>query len=220
MGQRVSQTRLIQAMTRRAGSPRDTWLSGDTTALRRVQTRGWQQPDWNKARITVGAWGLVLPEIVWQKCVDCLQEELPSQQFNTWIRPLRAEAEGAELHLFAPNRFVKEWVHDKFMDRISELIHQLDPQSGFDVVLDIASNSGRRQAVDRESAAGARIARSPRTRSDNPGLAVRTPAPVVRSPQTPENTGLGAMPRQVEVEGAIKHQSYLVDNYTFDLRRR
>ncbi|HBT57488.1 MAG TPA: hypothetical protein DEA92_10220, partial [Pseudomonas sp.] len=25
---------------------------------------------------------------LWQQCIDFLRDELPSQQFNTWIRPL------------------------------------------------------------------------------------------------------------------------------------
>ena len=76
-----------------------------------------------------------MPEVVWQKCLDCLQEELPSQQFNTWIRPLTAAAKGEELHLLAPNRFIKEWVDDKFLERISELVHELDPEGGYAVVV-------------------------------------------------------------------------------------
>ena len=35
----------------------------------------------------------------WQKCIECLQAELPSQQFNTWIRPLRAQAEAEVLRI-------------------------------------------------------------------------------------------------------------------------
>ncbi|MCM0990109.1 hypothetical protein KTC82_27175, partial [Klebsiella pneumoniae] len=36
---------------------------------------------------------------LWQQCVDLLRDELPSQQFNTWIRPLQVEAEGDELRV-------------------------------------------------------------------------------------------------------------------------
>ncbi|MDB5963831.1 MAG: chromosomal replication initiator protein DnaA, partial [Polaromonas sp.] len=28
---------------------------------------------------------------LWQTCVDHLAQELPEQQFNTWIRPLAAD---------------------------------------------------------------------------------------------------------------------------------
>ena len=44
--------------------------------------------------------------ILWQQCVGRLQEELSSQQFSMWIRPLQAEMDGDTLILYAPNRFV------------------------------------------------------------------------------------------------------------------
>lgn len=44
-----------------------------------------------------------------------LRDELPSQQFNTWIRPLQVEAEGGELRVYAPNRFVLDWVNEKYI---------------------------------------------------------------------------------------------------------
>lgn len=51
-----------------------------------------------------------------------LQGELPAQQFNTWIRPLKADANADGLRLFAPNRFVLDWVNDKFLQRIREIV--------------------------------------------------------------------------------------------------
>lgn len=53
-----------------------------------------------------------------------LQSELPDQQFNTWIRPLKVEATDTGLRLLAPNRFVLDWVSDKFLHRIRELINE------------------------------------------------------------------------------------------------
>ena len=47
---------------------------------------------------------------VWQKCVHCLKDELPSQQFNTWIRPIRVAEDTDTLYLLTPNRFVQDWV--------------------------------------------------------------------------------------------------------------
>ncbi len=49
---------------------------------------------------------------LWQQCVELLRDELPAQQFNTWIRPLQVEAEGDELRVYAPNRFVLDWVNE------------------------------------------------------------------------------------------------------------
>ena len=59
---------------------------------------------------------------LWQQCVELLRDELPSQQFNTWIRPLQVEAEGEELRVYAPNRFVLDWVNEKYMGRLLELL--------------------------------------------------------------------------------------------------
>ena len=74
----------------------------------------------------------------WSRCVESLQLELPEQQYNTWIRPLVVETIGSELVLFAPNRFIHDWVSQKFFDRIQSLISF---ESGeVDVRLDIVSN--------------------------------------------------------------------------------
>jgi len=65
---------------------------------------------------------------LWQSCLRQLEKELPPQQFNTWIRPLAATAEGAgALHLRAPNRFVLQWVKDRFLGRIETMLAE---QSG------------------------------------------------------------------------------------------
>jgi chromosomal replication initiator protein len=61
---------------------------------------------------------------VWKKCLDRLEGELSSQQFNTWLRPLRAVHRPGQLHLYAPNRFVLDWVRDRFLERISTLAEQ------------------------------------------------------------------------------------------------
>jgi chromosomal replication initiator protein len=54
--------------------------------------------------------------------VELLRDELPAQQFNTWIRPLQVEAEGDELRVYAPNRFVLDWVNEKYLGRVLELL--------------------------------------------------------------------------------------------------
>ncbi len=60
---------------------------------------------------------------LWDACLRRLEQELPAQQFNTWIRPLAPEAgAGADtLVLAAPNRFVLELVRERFVARIERL---------------------------------------------------------------------------------------------------
>lgn len=60
----------------------------------------------------------------WDKCIESLRDELPSQQFNTWIRPLQVESQNEGLQVYAPNRFIKDWVKGKFLTRIQDLLEQ------------------------------------------------------------------------------------------------
>jgi chromosomal replication initiator protein len=60
----------------------------------------------------------------WTSCLSQFENELPPQQFNTWIRPLRLEGEddfANGLRLFAPNGFILKWVKERYLARIEEL---------------------------------------------------------------------------------------------------
>ncbi len=59
---------------------------------------------------------------MWNKCQRYLQDELPPTEFSTWIRPLKASIENEQLHLRAPNRFVLDWVREKYLPRIREIL--------------------------------------------------------------------------------------------------
>src|SRR5215217_6241402 len=60
----------------------------------------------------------------WRYCLSHFEKELPAQQFVTWIKPLKFVVEGETLVLVAPNRFVLQWIRDKFYVRIQELAVQ------------------------------------------------------------------------------------------------
>ncbi len=57
----------------------------------------------------------------WLTCLGRFQQELPHQQFNTWIKPLRVENDGEAFHIIAPNRFVMQWIKDRFLNRIEAM---------------------------------------------------------------------------------------------------
>lgn len=63
---------------------------------------------------------------LWSECLLALERQLTPQQFNTWIRPLQAEVAGGDLVVFAPNRFVAEWVRDKYGKRLEDVVRELD----------------------------------------------------------------------------------------------
>ena len=67
-------------------------------------------------------------QTLWQACLRRLEQELPAQHFNTWIRPLSPESAAVDsttLVLTAPNRFVLELVRERFVARISRLAAEL-----------------------------------------------------------------------------------------------
>ncbi len=62
---------------------------------------------------------------LWGQCLARLEDELTPQQYNTWIRPLQVEVDGNTLCLLSPNRFVQDWVTDRFRERIEEMLEQM-----------------------------------------------------------------------------------------------
>ena len=62
---------------------------------------------------------------LWQQCLTRLQEELPSGEFGLWIRPLQAEFGDRSLTLYAANRFILDWVRDKYLLRINSLFSEI-----------------------------------------------------------------------------------------------
>ncbi len=57
----------------------------------------------------------------WQRCLDVFHDELTPQQYGTWIRPLSVEPAGDGYTVRVPNRFVLQWIKDRFAARIGEL---------------------------------------------------------------------------------------------------
>ena len=54
----------------------------------------------------------------WPECLSMFEKELSAQQFNTWIKPLQSNFDGKRLRLYAPNRFVMQWVKDRFIKKV------------------------------------------------------------------------------------------------------
>ena len=168
---------------------------------------------------------------LWLQSIDFLRDELPAQHFNTWIRPLQVEAVGDELHIFAPNRFVLDWVNDKYINRILELMAERNNGEVPPIALQIGSKGNARTSFSS-------VPNTPtRSQSSNQVSAVATAAPIVESlaaqtepaqqqptvnpapvpihnvapaPSTP------ASERGVPAKGAIKHVSALNRSFTFD----
>ncbi|HBX56477.1 chromosomal replication initiator protein DnaA [Pseudomonas sp. UBA2684] len=153
---------------------------------------------------------------LWQQCVELLRDELPAQQFNTWIRPLQVEAEGDELRVYAPNRFVLDWVNEKYLSRLLELLSERT--NGLVPALSLLIGS-KRSAAPRVAASPVQsVSSSPIAAPQQQAYAQAEPSrssfdPMAgaAAPVAPTRTE-----RSVQVEGALKHTSYLNRTFTFD----
>ncbi|WP_447587802.1 chromosomal replication initiator protein DnaA, partial [Aquipseudomonas campi] len=148
---------------------------------------------------------------LWQQCVELLRDELPAQQFNTWIRPLQVESEGDDLRVYAPNRFVLDWVNEKYMVRLLELL--AERANGLAPSLSLLIGS-KRSAAPRAMTPPPVMNRPTST----PSAPVNEPVTTPGSTQVaaPEPAPSRPVERTVQVEGALKHTSYLNRTFTFE----
>ena len=76
---------------------------------------------------------------LWQHCLDRLKNEIPNQQFNTWIRPLHCVQQEERLRLMAPNAFVLDWVKKHYLERLKGYLKDLGEDEQTVISLEIGS---------------------------------------------------------------------------------
>lgn len=74
----------------------------------------------------------------WPLCLSRFQIELSAQQFNTWIKPLHCEVKEQGLVLYAPNRFVLQFIKERFFARIETFAEEAG-MAGVEIELRIAT---------------------------------------------------------------------------------
>ncbi len=138
----------------------------------------------------------------WTHCLSCLEQELPAQQFKTWILPLRVEdlhdGDAAGLRLVAPSNFHRQWLRDRYLRRIEEL-----GEAYFGGVPAIE--------VGLAPAGGVRRPAVPATHAAVPAPAAASPA---AAPQPAPRASLPEAPQSAEA--ASYDKSRLNPDFTFD----
>ena len=163
---------------------------------------------------------------LWEECLRSLMHELPTQQYNTWIRPLIASSRNQQLILSAPNRFVRDWVKDKYLQRIQEILSDLNGGriTHVDLVVGESQPMFRppepaRQPVAAVAPAPANSFAATRVREED-DLPVdeepeAAPAIIIPSAPLPAAAAKASGRREVQVEGGLKHRSFLNPAFTF-----
>ena len=125
----------------------------------------------------------------WQHCLHRLGGEIPQQQFNTWIRPLQAEWCDSGLMLSAPNRFIRDFVVERYVPMISAYLMDVVSPAVAQVSVTVAGDVAGAPSVALSSD------RLPSMKPTQEGAAVVRPAPA---------------------PAALVASSSLVEGYTFE----
>src|ERR1039457_4878119 len=65
-------------------------------------------------------------EEIWLEAQSNIEKVLTPQTFNTWIRPIKfISATNNLLELAVPNKFIQEWLVEKYLGMIQEAVSSL-----------------------------------------------------------------------------------------------
>jgi chromosomal replication initiator protein len=128
----------------------------------------------------------------WQHCLHRLGGDIPQQQFNTWIRPLQARWEDSGLVLAAPNRFIRDFVAEKYASMINAYL------------LDVVTPASAQVSVIVATAA-----------ADHSVTSARAKAPPALRAATPTAT-LSTETASRPAPSGLLSPSNLVEGYTFE----
>jgi chromosomal replication initiator protein len=153
--------------------------------------------------------GIKVTESDWQHCSDRLKHELPTQQFNTWIAPLKVELEGGLLRILAPNRFIQDWVRGKFLKRIEELFAESNGGT-IRISLEVSGGDGYVSSelkLDQQSSDGSEIQNSQVLKESASSLGKRQDKPDVK---------IERIEKGIVIEGKLRHRGALNQENSFD----
>lgn len=114
-----------------------------------------------------------MSQALWDECLVHLERELSPQQFNTWIRPLHAVSDEQGFRLLAPNRFVKDWIDERFLNRIGEILGELG-QPATELRVEIGTRLTEPATLSRPKPAATNNSSPTRNSSLNPNYTFET----------------------------------------------
>ena len=77
---------------------------------------------------------------LWNKCSEKLENKLSQEDFNTWIRPLKATQEENTLELLAPNDFIKEYIRKNLDQDFRKYIEKASGLKNFSLTYELENS--------------------------------------------------------------------------------
>lgn len=79
---------------------------------------------------------------IWQQCLGKLADEISEDHFDTYIKPLQVRVDEGAVALFAPNIYVEEQVRLSYLQRIRDLVSQVNGiDEEVEILLSVGQNS-------------------------------------------------------------------------------
>lgn len=82
--------------------------------------------------------------VLWEKCLKKLEDEIDQHDFHTWVRPLNTRDTDSSFKLYAPNRFIKDWLTDNLLAQLQATASHF---GGEDVQLSVVLDDHRPAAA-------------------------------------------------------------------------
>ena len=154
-------------------------------------------------------------QLLWEQCLKRLRSAVPEAQFNTWIRPLQVVGDQSDFVLGAPNRFIRDFVEEKFGESIDACLRDAS-NSQIDTAAFIV------QGAEPLNVASSRFQSSPATgggispashpiADDDMALTKPRRAPAAVISTSTRTTNVSDKHQTI----VPSHQHNLVDSYTF-----
>ncbi len=140
--------------------------------------------------------------VLWTQCLEELRREVPEVQFNTWVRPLTVMEDGADFVLCAPNRFIRDFVEEKYSATISQCLAAVSTEASL-------------VSVRVVTGAGGSITTQPATVNNELSLPTHTPIQDDRAARVAPAEPSRIVKKQAPAVVVPSHQHNLVDGYTF-----
>ena len=175
---------------------------------------------------------ILLTMSLWNQCLERLRQELPTQQFSMWIRPLVPQEEEGVVALYAPNRFILDWVRDKYLNNITGLLREFAGPNAPQLRLEVMSRESLMRSRANNSASNGSAANTQSSVSnshhqdDNNSLASgnytngnnasRSQNDSVNDRDRNNLSQRAAQPKVIPIPEAMKHKSNLNPSHQFE----
>jgi len=77
--------------------------------------------------------------MLWSDCLKMLENDLPDQELNTWLRTLHGQEHDDTLLLLAPNDYILKHVSSYYLERVVTLVRRIKNDESFQVRIQIGS---------------------------------------------------------------------------------